>query len=68
MGKNIKNITYFSAIIHVTFSRNLYRDKVNNFDLFTLDSLIVGRKLDFPTMALGHMKLGHSTRHIKTLH
>lgn len=44
-----------------------HRDEVNKFDIFILDSFLVVRKLDIPTIELGHMKLVHSTIHIKAL-
>lgn len=77
--ENIKNITKLSAnqlslpckilqniIAHIIFPRKGNRNKVSNFDLFILDSFLVGRKHDFP-IALGLMKLLYSSQHIKTL-
>lgn len=55
-----------NIIAHVILPRKGHWDKVNNLDLFVLDSFLVGRK-DFLTVALGDMKLVYSTRHIKTL-
>lgn len=80
MGKDFENITKISAnqltlprkvlqniIANIILPRKGHRDEVNYFDLFILDSFLVGRKLDFPTIALGLMKLIHTSRYSKAL-
>lgn len=79
-GKDFENITKISAnqltllckvlqniIANVILPRKGHRNEVSSFDLFILDSFLVHRKLDFPTIALGLMKLVHSSRYVKAL-
>lgn len=79
-GKDFKNITKISAnqltlpckvlqniISHIILPRKGHRDVVTYFELFILDSFLVGRELDFPTIALGLMKLIHTSRYTKAL-
>ncbi|KAL2526916.1 Uncharacterized protein Adt_11970 [Abeliophyllum distichum] len=44
-----------NIIAHIIVPRKGYLDKVNHYDVFLLDSILLGRKLDFPYIMLQHM-------------
>ncbi|KAL2491256.1 Uncharacterized protein Adt_26884 [Abeliophyllum distichum] len=44
-----------NIIVHIIVPRKGYHDEVNHYDVFLLDSILLGRKLDFPYIMLQHM-------------
>ncbi|KAL2533006.1 Uncharacterized protein Adt_06357 [Abeliophyllum distichum] len=44
-----------NIISHIIIPRKGHLDEVNHFDVFLLDSILVGCKLDFPYIMLNHM-------------
>ncbi|KAL2486124.1 Uncharacterized protein Adt_30880 [Abeliophyllum distichum] len=48
-----------NIISHIIVPRKGHIDEVNHFDVFLLDSILVGRKLDFPYIMLHHMNTVH---------
>ncbi|KAL2479763.1 Uncharacterized protein Adt_32729 [Abeliophyllum distichum] len=48
-----------NIISHIIVPRKGHLDEVNHFDVFLLDSMLVGRKLDFSYIMLHHMNTVH---------
>ncbi|KAL2531860.1 Uncharacterized protein Adt_05211 [Abeliophyllum distichum] len=48
-----------NIISHIIVPRKGHLDEVNHFDVFLLDSILVGRKLDFPYIMLHHTNTVH---------
>ncbi|KAL2491975.1 Uncharacterized protein Adt_27603 [Abeliophyllum distichum] len=44
-----------NIISHIIGSRKDHLDEVNHYDVFLLDSILIGRKLDFSYIMLHHM-------------
>lgn len=56
-----------NIIAHIILPRKGHLDEITHFNLFLLDSFLVGQRLDFPTIVIGHMKIIHSSTRVKTL-
>ncbi|KAL2474610.1 Uncharacterized protein Adt_35346 [Abeliophyllum distichum] len=44
-----------NIIAHIIVPRKGHHDEVNHYDVFLLDSILLGRKLDFPYIMIQHM-------------
>ncbi|KAL2486954.1 Uncharacterized protein Adt_31710 [Abeliophyllum distichum] len=44
-----------NIITHIIVPRKGHHDEVNHYDVFLLDSILLGRKLDFPYIMIQHM-------------
>ncbi|KAL2492581.1 Uncharacterized protein Adt_28209 [Abeliophyllum distichum] len=56
-----------NIIAHIIVPRKRHHDEVNHYDVFILDSIILGRKLDFPYIMIQHMNSFLSGTRPKTL-
>ncbi|KAL2526212.1 Uncharacterized protein Adt_11266 [Abeliophyllum distichum] len=44
-----------NIIAHIIVPRKVHHDEVNHYDVFLLDSILLGRTLDFPYIMIQHM-------------
>ncbi|KAL2512888.1 Uncharacterized protein Adt_18488 [Abeliophyllum distichum] len=56
-----------NIIVHIIVPRKGHLDEVNHFDLFFLDSTLVGRKVDFSYIMLSHMNTIHHGHRVMAL-
>ncbi|KAL2518207.1 Uncharacterized protein Adt_14454 [Abeliophyllum distichum] len=56
-----------NIIDHIIVPRKCYLDEVNHYDVFLLDSILCGRKLDFSYIMIQHMRCVLSGTRAKAL-